>query len=156
VTLTIRSPTETIAFMTEALGFAIVDQAKSRTRLGVNGDGPGHTVDIVHAPDEVSAVNGLGTVHHVAFAVRTASDQLAARRDLVDRGVRVTEVLDRQYFTSIYFREPGGVLFEIATVPPGFTIDEPLARLGGALKLPSWEEPNRQEIEAGLAPVVHS
>ena len=70
-------------------------------------------------------------------------------------GYRVTDVLDRQYFQSIYFREPGGVLLEIATVQPGFTVDEPLAALGRALKLPPWEEPNRREIEQGLAEVAY-
>ena len=70
-------------------------------------------------------------------------------------GRRVTELMDRQYFRSIYLREPGGVLFEVATIQPGFTADEPLADLGRALKLPPWEEPNRSRIEAGLEPVTH-
>ena len=69
-------------------------------------------------------------------------------------GCKVTEVRDRCYFTSIYFREPGGVLFEVATVKPGFTVDEELQNLGTALKLPPWEEPHRRDIEAGLTPIV--
>ena len=84
----------------------------------------------------------------------TAGDQLAIREELVRRGLQVTQVLDRQYFTSIYFREPGGVLFEIATVPPGFLVDETLEGLGHELKLPPWEEPNRADIEAGLARIT--
>jgi len=93
-------------------------------------------------------------VHHVAMAVATADDQLAIRQELVRRGHPVTNVLDRQYFQSIYFREPGGVLFEIATSQPGFTVDEAVGDLGRHLKLPSWEEPNRGDIEAGLAPIA--
>jgi glyoxalase family protein len=94
-------------------------------------------------------------VHHVAFAVDDLEQQLELRRELVRRGIAVTEVLDRQYFWSIYFREPGGILFEVATVPPGFTTDEPLPELGSSLKLPPWEEPHRAAIEAGLPAVVH-
>jgi glyoxalase family protein len=105
------------------------------------------------ATNEPAAVNGLGTVHHVAFAIGDGAQQLEIREEIRQRGLHVTEVMDRQYFTSIYFREPNGVLFEVATVPPGFTADETLADLGTALKLPSWEEPNRSAIEAGL-PVV--
>ena len=95
-------------------------------------------------------MNGLGTVHHVAMAIGTAEEQLQAREALLRLGVGVTEVRDREYFLSIYFREPGGVLYEIATMEPGFAVDEPLAELGTSLKLPPWEEPYRAEIEAGL------
>jgi len=100
-------------------------------------------------------MNGLGTVHHVAMAVATPQEQLDYRGRLLKLGVPVTEVLDRQYFQSIYFREPGGVLYEIATVPPGFLVDEELAELGQGLKLPRWEEPHRRQIEAGLPAVTH-
>jgi glyoxalase family protein len=78
------------------------------------------------------------------------------RRELLRRGVQVTDVMDRQYFKSIYFREPGGVLFEVATVPPGFTADESVPELGKSLKLPPWEEPNRPNIEAGLPAITPS
>jgi glyoxalase family protein len=88
------------------------------------------------------------------MAVSTADEQLRLRQELIQYGCNVTEVRDRCYFTSIYFREPGGVLFEIATAGPGFAIDEDLSRLGTSLKLPPWEEPFRDEIEAGLAPVA--
>jgi glyoxalase family protein len=91
----------------------------------------------------------------VAFAVDTARDQLAMRAELIKRGYKVTEVMDRQYFTSIYFREPGGVLYEIATVPPGFGVDESTADLGKGLKLPPWEEPRRARIESVLPPVTY-
>jgi glyoxalase family protein len=89
-------------------------------------------------------------VHHVAMAVASGEEQRRLRQELLGLGYKVTEVLDRNYFQSIYFREPGGVLFELATVQPGFTVDEPLDALGKTLKLPAWEEPNRERIEAAL------
>ena len=154
VTLTIPSPAQTLEFMTGVLGFEVVNQAEGRIRLAVNGDEPGKRMEIVHPAETPPALNGLGTVHHVAMAVPAKDEQLHMREKLVRLGHRVTPVLDRQYFQSIYFREPGGVLFEIATMQPGFAVDEPLDRLGESLKLPSWEEPNRALIERGLAPVT--
>jgi glyoxalase family protein len=153
VTLTITSPRPTLDLMTGLLGFRVVNETDGRTRLAVNGDEPGHTVDIIPAGDAGPAKNGLGTVHHVAMAIADSEDQLRLRQELLDRGYRVTQVLDRQYFQSIYFREPGGVLFEVATVRPGFTVDEDPSRLGCDLKLPPWEEPNRPAIEAALRPI---
>jgi len=93
-------------------------------------------------------------VHHVALAITDQAAQRQLRDNLIRRGVTVTDVLDRRYFHSIYFREPGGVLIEVATVGPGFTTDEPLDRLGLTLQLPLWEEPRRAEIEAGLPAIV--
>jgi glyoxalase family protein len=107
----------------------------------------------VRAPEAAGAVNGLGTVHHVAMAIANADQQLQLREELLALGCKVTPVMDRQYFQSIYFREPGGVLFEVATTQPGFTVDETLPCLGQDLKLPPWEEPNRSTIETGLATV---
>ncbi len=156
VTLLVREPEKTLAFMQELMESVIVGETADTTRLAVNGDAPGRLIEIVRAGDAPAAINGLGTVHHVAFAVDDPEQQLALRQELIDRGVQVTEVRDRQYFRSIYFREPGGVLFEIATVPPGFTTDEPLQELGTSLKLPPWEEPNRAAIEAGLPKVTHA
>jgi glyoxalase family protein len=150
VTLTIAAPGPTIELMTGLLGFQVVNQAERRTRLAANGDRPGHTIDIVPAGGAAPARNGLGTVHHVAMAIAEPDDQLRLREELLSRGHKVTEVLDRQYFQSIYFREPGGVLFEVATVRPGFTVDEDPTRLGCDLKLPPWEETNRPAIEEGL------
>jgi glyoxalase family protein len=153
VTLLVRDPAATIGFVQELMESSVVGETAGATRLAVNGDAPGRLLDIVRAGDAPTAINGLGTVHHVAFAVDDPEQQLELRRALLQRGVQVTEVLDRQYFRSIYFREPNGVLFEIATVPPGFTADEPLPELGSALKLPPWEEPHRAAIEAGLPSV---
>jgi glyoxalase family protein len=89
------------------------------------------------------------------MAIATSGEQLALREDLVSLGCSVTEVRDRCYFQSIYFREPGGVLFEVATIEPGFTVDEELALLGRDLKLPPWEEQYRAAIEANLPSVVY-
>ena len=154
-TLSIRDPAPSIRFLTEILGWDVVKEEAGRTRLSVNGDEPGHRLEILHAPDAPSAVNGLGTVHHVAMAVSDEETQSRVREELVRLGVNVTEVRDRQYFKSIYFREPGGVLYEVATIPPGFTVDEDLGSLGRDLKLPEWEEPNRAAIEQGLPPVTY-
>jgi glyoxalase family protein len=154
VTLLLRTRAPTIDFMTSLLGFQVVEETANRSRLAVGGDAPGHLVDLVEAPDAPDARNGLGTVHHVAFAIAGAEAQLELRRELLRAGRDVTEVRDRTYFQSIYFREPGGILFEVATTAPGFTVDEPLGALGQALKLPSWEEPYRAEIEATLPPLV--
>ena len=150
VTMVVGRPEPTIELLTEVLGFEVVREAPGSLRLAVGGRESGKLVDILHGTGAPPAANGLGTVHHVALAVGTGEEQLAVREALLTRGSKVTEVLDRQYFQSIYFREPGGVLLEVATVGPGFTIDEPLSELGRALRLPPWEEANRALITAQL------
>ena len=155
VTMVVRALGPTRDLMTGVLGFQVVDQEGARTRFAAGGRAPGHYIDVVERADADPAVNGLGTVHHVAMAIKTAEEQLTLRQELLQRGLSVTDVRDRTYFQSIYFREPGGVLFEVATTQPGFTIDEDLKTLGRDLKLPSWEEPQRAEIEAGLDPVEY-
>ena len=95
----------------------------------------------------------MGTVHHIAFAVENEEAQLKWREHLLAKGVHVTPVLDRKYFKSIYFREPNGVLLELATIPPGFGVDEQFDALGQTLSLPDWLEPRRQTIEASLEPI---
>ena len=149
VSLEVRQPRRTVEFMRELLGFEVVNEMEGRVRVAVNGDGPGKTMEMIHAGDSGWAKNGLGTVHHVAMAIGTEEEQLKLRGQLVGRA-QVTPVRDRQYFKSIYFREPGGVLFEVATMAPGFPVDEPVAELGRDLKLPPWEEPNRAEIQTHL------
>lgn len=156
VSLLVREPAQTIGFLREMFDAEVVNESAEVTRVGVNGAAPGHLVEVVRGTDAPPAVNGLGTVHHVAFAVPDEDAQLRMRDELIRRGFRVTPVMDRQYFKSIYFREPNGVLFEIATEPPGFTADEPLGELGTSLKLPPWEEPHRAAIEAGLPAVEHA
>jgi len=153
VTMVVRSLAPTVQLMTGPLGFRVVNEAANRTRVSVGGDGPGHTIDIVVDPDANAAVNGVGTVHHVAMAISTGDEQRRLREELVRMGLIVTDVRDRCYFQSIYFREPGGVLFEVATIEPGFPADEDLASLGRGLKLPPWEEPHRASIESVLPPV---
>jgi glyoxalase family protein len=155
VSLIEASPDRTVALMTALLNFTVVAETPGRIRLGVGGDRPGALMELVIDPRMPEGRNGLGTVHHVAMAIATDDEQLALREDLLHSGLHVTNVLDRQYFHSIYFREPGGVLFEVATMKPGFLIDEPRAELGRALKLPPWEEPNRDEIQRTLAPVTY-
>jgi glyoxalase family protein len=153
VTLLVRSPARTLQLLTDVLGLEVVNEAEGRARVGVAGEEAGKLLEIVAAPDAPAAVNGLGTVHHVAMAIADENEQLRIREELLRLGYNVTEVRDRQYFRSIYFREPGGVLYEIATVPPGFTVDEELDCLGQELKLPPWEEPYRAVIELGLPQV---
>jgi glyoxalase family protein len=154
VTMAIAAPPRTIQFMTSMLGYEVAGRAGGRTGMAINGGGPGRTIDVVESGDAPQAVNGLGTVHHVAMAVETADDQLQMREALLSAGVNVTPVMDRCYFQSIYFREPGGVLFEIATMQPGFLVDEPETALGTTLKLPPWEERHRASIEAGLPEIT--
>ena len=155
VTLTVPEPKKTLAFMNELMETSVVGEREGGLRVAVNGDAPGRLVEIVRDADR-AGINGVGTVHHVAFAVDDPDQQLEVQRELRRRGVQVTDVMDRQYFKSIYFREPGGVLFEVATIPPGFTADESVPDLGTSLKLPPWEEPRRASIEAGLPTVKAS
>lgn len=114
----------------------------------------GSMVDILHRPGEQRAGFGAGSIHHIAFRVPDDPAQLDYQSALMTAGLNVTPVQDRSYFHSIYFREPGGVLFEIATNTPGFAIDEPREQLGEALKLPEWLEPQRSEIEAALPEIT--
>jgi glyoxalase family protein len=153
VTMMVRRTDPTLELMCGLLGYTVIDEIEGRTRLAVNGEAPGHYIDLLVAPEAEPAVNGIGTVHHVAMAIANDDEQLRLRGELVRTGLDVTAVRDRCYFRSIYFREPGGVLFEVATTRPGFTVDEELASLGRGLKLPAWEEPHRAAIEAGLPPV---
>jgi glyoxalase family protein len=153
VTILVRDPAKTLDLLTGLLGCRVVGEAAGRIRVAANGDAPGHLIDVAHDANAAGAVNGLGTVHHVAMAIGSEQEQLELREALLQYGLRVTEVRDRCYFKSIYFREPGNVLFEVATVAPGFTVDEDASRLGRDLKLPPWEEPQRAEIEKTLVPV---
>jgi glyoxalase family protein len=150
VTLTVADPAATVALLTGVLGFELVAERQGRIRLAVKQAEPGKTIEILHGAGVPRARNGIGTVHHVALAIDGLDQQLRLREELLGRGLGVTDILDRQYFQSIYFREPGGVLLEVATTSPGFTVDEALPALGRELKLPPWEEPHRATIERGL------
>lgn len=148
-----------------ALGFTAADQAGERTRYHIldsdlDSDSNsairaaiGTRVDVLHLPGTAPAMGGAGTIHHVAWRTGNRDQQQAWQARISARGLHVTDILDRQYFASIYFREPGGVLFEIATDPPGFTLDETPDALGTALKLPPWYESQRTVIERALPPI---
>jgi glyoxalase family protein len=153
VALAVESPERTAGLMTDTLGFWRVDEAEGRIRLASGKGGPGDLVDVVNAAGFPYGSMGVGTVHHVAFRVPDEETQLAVRAEISALGYSVTPVLDRNYFRSIYFREPGGVLFEIATDPPGFAVDEDPEHLGEDLKLPPWLETRRDRLEEVLPPL---
>lgn len=155
VIMEVQRAQPSIDFLINVLGYQVVGASSGRTRVAANGDAAGHRIDVLEQPDAKPAVNGIGTVHHVAMAIGSDDEQMRLREDLLSAGVRVTDIKDRSYFRSIYFREPGGVLFEVATVQPGFMVDEPVESLGRDLKLPAWEQPHRASIEANLVPVTY-
>lgn len=152
ITLTEESYEKTAGLLVGQMDHERVGEKGNRFRFSTTGK-PGTIVDVLCAPDTLRGIGGYGTIHHVAFAVENDETELKARKKLMDFGLDLTPVIDREYFHSVYFREPGGVLFELATLPPGFTVDEPLEKLGTSLKLPSWYEPMRGQIERALAPV---
>jgi glyoxalase family protein len=157
VTLWLRDPAPTARLLVDLFGYSELGEetegAVLRLRLRAEGDGRGAVVDLKRDPAASIGRQGAGTIHHVAFRTRTADEQRAWRERLLSAGFDVTPVIDRQYFDAIYFREPGGVLFEIATDPPGFAVDEPVESLGEALKLPPRYEPMRERIERVLPPL---
>ncbi|MFI7117049.1 ring-cleaving dioxygenase [Amycolatopsis sp. NPDC049868] len=150
VTLSVSKEDATAGMLTDGLGLSFVHQDGERLRFSAGEGGPGALVDVLVTPDAPRGLVAAGTVHHVAWRAPDEQTQAAWRDELIDDGVNVTSILDRQYFRSIYFREPGGTLLEVATDEPGFAIDEPLLELGRALKLPPWLEPKREDIEAML------
>ncbi|MEI6949539.1 ring-cleaving dioxygenase [Paraflavisolibacter sp. H34] len=143
----------TAGLLTGQLDHQPIAEKGNRFRFAAT-DAPGHYVDILCSPDSLKGLSGSGTVHHIAFSTPDRQSQEAVRERILDRRLNPTPILDRNYFTSIYFREPGGVLFEIATAGPGFAADEAPEHLGEALKLPPQYEPDRSRIEQSLKPVV--
>ncbi|HEX6791791.1 MAG TPA: ring-cleaving dioxygenase [Candidatus Krumholzibacteria bacterium] len=152
-TLSLVGFERTAELLTGPLGFRPVGESHNRYRFACGDGAPGTMIDLLCEPDRARGAMGVGVVHHIAFRIGGDQDQLALRETLGAQGRDVTPVMDRQYFRSIYFREPGGVLFEIATDPPGFAIDEAPAELGMHLKLPPWLESHRGKIEARVAPI---
>jgi glyoxalase family protein len=150
VTLWEEGYESTARILSDGLGFRPEREQGSIYRYVARGEGPGRVVDVRCVPGLWRGVMGAGAVHHVAFRAPNGDVQIGVRESLAASGVNVTPVLDRKYFQSIYFREPGGVLFEVATDGPGFTADEPLSKLGSTLQLPLWLEERRFEIEALL------
>jgi glyoxalase family protein len=135
------------------MGYREVDRAGALARLAIPGGNGADIVDIETLPGTPPAGLGAGSVHHVAFAVDTRAQQLEVRKALMDTGYQVTPVIDRDYFWAIYFRTPGGVLFEVSTTEPGFDRDEDTAHLGEALKLPVQHEHLRPYLEQHLQPL---
>ncbi|MSU25522.1 MAG: ring-cleaving dioxygenase [Opitutus sp.] len=144
------NPAATVALLTATMGYRLAAQAGHRSRYTVATGGPGAYVDILTDPGVPRGLDGAGTIHHVAFRVADDAAQCVAHTELTNIGAGVSPVIDRAYFKSIYYREPNGVLFEIATDQPGFTVDEPVETLGTRLSLPPRLEPHRAEIEAAL------
>jgi glyoxalase family protein len=142
----------TAGLLTEQMDHELIAEKGNRFRFAAT-DSPGNYVDIVCSPDSLRGLAGSGTVHHIAFKTSDAASQLEVRAKIVKRTLNPTPVRDRNYFTSIYFREPGGVLFEVATTGPGFAIDESPEHLGELLKLPQQFEQDRSAIEQAVAPV---
>jgi glyoxalase family protein len=152
ITLSERVLDPSAGMLTDLLGMDVGAESGDRARFGMADGGSGALVDVAAGVRDRGLQAG-GTVHHVAFRAPDLETMTAWQQELLGRGVGVTQILDRQYFRSIYFREPGGVLFEIATDAPGFAIDEPLLELGRHLKLPPWLEPDREQIAAALPPL---
>ncbi|MDI1336836.1 MAG: ring-cleaving dioxygenase [Lacunisphaera sp.] len=149
-TLALTDAAATAAVLTESMGYKLAAQAGHRARYMAAAGGPGTYVDLLTDPALPRGLNGAGTIHHVAFRVADDAAEVSARDILLQSGLQVSPVIDRAYFKSIYYREPAGVLFEIATDGPGFAIDEPLDQLGTILGLPPHLEPHRAAIEAAL------
>jgi catechol 2,3-dioxygenase-like lactoylglutathione lyase family enzyme len=151
VTLMLEDAAPTGAILTDVLGFSETGREGPLVRFAADGTALGGSVDIRVAPGFLPGRMGGGSVHHIAFRAADDAVQAAMVQRLADHHkIRTTEQLDRNYFRSVYFREPGGVLFEIATDDPGFAADEPVAQLGQGLKLPRFLEPRRKDIEAVL------
>jgi glyoxalase family protein len=151
VTLLLDDATKTAAVLTDVFGYKEAGREGSVIRFKADGDAQGSVLDIYEANGFLRGHQGAGSVHHIAFRAPDDAAQAAMAQQLIERhGLHPTEQRDRNYFRSIYFREPGGVLFEIATDIPGFAVDEPVAELGRSLKLPAFLEPHRKQIEGVL------
>ena len=150
VTLAVGDATPTAHLLTATMVYRELRREGHRVRYTVANGGPGTYVDLLADPLLPRGRHGTGTVHHVAFRAPDDDAQRVARVELLVLGYQVSPILDRNYFQSIYYREPDGILLEVATDAPGFAVDEPIASLGTTLKLPALYEPHRTEIEAAL------
>ncbi len=148
-----RDVASTGGFLEEAMGFTPLANEGGWHRFGPAGGGSGRTVDVRGTPGERRGEWGVGAVHHVAWRVADESAQQRARADVIAAGARPTGTIDRFWFRSVYFKEPGGVLFELATDGPGFAVDESAETLGEHLVLPPWLESSRAAIERALPPL---
>jgi glyoxalase family protein len=150
ITITVKNVTPTATILTDILGYKLLKQEGNRYRFITDAIENASIVDIIEAPGLAAGKNAAGTNHHVAFRVKDDNILMEFREKIASRGLGITPKIDRDYFFSLYFREPGGVLFELATDNPGFTRDEPLAELGTNLKLPKRYEASRKQIEEAL------
>jgi glyoxalase family protein len=153
VTLSEEGYEHTARVLTDTMQFRATHSEGNRFRYEAAGAEASGVVDLLCVPDSRHGTLGAGIVHHVAFRTPDAAQQIEWRRTLVTAGLNVSPVMDRNYFHSIYYREPGGVLFEIATNSPGFAVDEPADQLGEKLQLPKQYEPMRAELEQILPPI---
>ena len=153
VTLTEAGYENTADLLTETMGFHAVGEEGGRFRYAAKDGSAGALVDVICLPEAPRGHIAVGTVHHVAWRAADDAAQAQWHETLARQNHNVSPIMDRTYFHSIYFREPGGVLFEIATDPPGFAIDEPAAELGTHLMLPPWLEPRRADLEQTLTPI---
>ncbi|GAB2563937.1 ring-cleaving dioxygenase [Spirosoma areae] len=154
VTLNESNPDRTIELLTETMQHTLVGEEEGRFRFKAGSGESGSFVDVLHSPTDVRSLQGAGSVHHVAFSTDSDDTQLAIREALMSAGYHPTTVLDRNYFHSIYFREPGGILFEVATNPPGFAVDEPVSELGQSLMLPPQYESRRASLVEALPEIT--
>jgi catechol 2,3-dioxygenase-like lactoylglutathione lyase family enzyme len=144
----------TAALLTDTMGFKLVAQDGNRFRYAVDSGESARTVDVLHTPGERQGRVLVGSVHHIAWRTADDAQQLLWLDELNKLHYGVSPVMDRKYFHSIYYREPGNILFEIATDPPGFAVDEAPGQLGSRLVLPAWLEPDRARLEAVLPPLT--
>lgn len=150
VTLTLKKIDATAKILTDIFGYRLLAQEGNRYRFVTDAIESASIIDLLETPEGKQGHNAAGTNHHIAFRVANEAIQMAFHEKIASSGLQITPKIDRDYFYSLYFREPGGVLFEIATDNPGFTIDEPLSELGSNLKLPKQYEPARAQIERAL------
>ena len=149
-TLGLVNAQATATVLTKVMGYRLAAEDGPRARYTISAGGPGTYVDLLTDPSLPRGLNGAGTIHHVAFRTPTDASQSQAHTEIAKTGLHISPIIDRAYFKSIYYREPAGVLFEIATDQPGFAIDEPIESLGTKLGLPPHLEPHRAELEAAL------
>jgi len=150
ITLTLKKADPTIELLTDIFGYDLQKQENERYRFATDAIETANLVDIIESDKIAVGRNAAGTNHHVAFRVKDDQVLMEFREKVLSAGFSITPKIDRDYFYSLYFREPGGVLFEIATDNPGFTVDEPLSELGQNLKLPKQHEALREKIEQVL------
>ncbi|HVY76387.1 MAG TPA: ring-cleaving dioxygenase, partial [Puia sp.] len=149
-TLSLRKIDATANLLTEVFGYRLLKQEGNRHRFVTHQPDAAGIIDLLEMPDLPGGYNAAGTNHHIAFRMSDETTQMEMREKIASRGLNITPKINRDYFYSVYFREPGGVLFELATDQPGFTVDEPLDELGTHLKLPKQFEPARERIEKVL------